>query len=144
MKTNHIITKRIVDIGMTILLLCLMAYQVTGEAAHEWIGMAMTVLVVVHDTESEVVRGAISRKIPCAPYRDDRGQSVAACIICFDGVLRNGNERLCGSVSLWDGASIVCKADAPFFVALGVCADGAASGYAFADDGCGEIVFRAR
>lgn len=48
MKTKRIITKRIVDIGMTILLLCLMAYQVTGEAGHEWIGMAMTALVVVH------------------------------------------------------------------------------------------------
>ena len=33
---------------MTILLLCLMAYQVTGEQAHEWIGVAMTLLVIVH------------------------------------------------------------------------------------------------
>ena len=33
---------------MTILLLFLMAYQVTGEAAHEWIGMGMTALVVIH------------------------------------------------------------------------------------------------
>ena len=40
--------KRIVDAAMTILLLLLMAYQVTGEAAHEWIGMAMTVLVIIH------------------------------------------------------------------------------------------------
>lgn len=34
--------KRIVDVGMTVLLLCLMSYQVTGEALHEWIGMGMT------------------------------------------------------------------------------------------------------
>lgn len=46
-KTNMII-KRIVDAAMTVLLLCLMAYQVTGEMAHEWIGMGMTVLVIVH------------------------------------------------------------------------------------------------
>ncbi len=46
-KTN-IITKRIVDAAMTVLLLCLMAYQVTGEVLHEWIGMGMTVLVIVH------------------------------------------------------------------------------------------------
>ena len=39
---------RIVDIGMTVLLLCLMAYQVTGEMLHEWIGIAMTALVIVH------------------------------------------------------------------------------------------------
>ena len=40
--------KRIVDAAMTILLLLLMAYQVTGEMAHEWIGMGMTVLVIIH------------------------------------------------------------------------------------------------
>ena len=45
-RTN--IMKRTVDAAMTILLLCLMAYQVTGEAAHEWIGMSMTALVIVH------------------------------------------------------------------------------------------------
>ena len=46
-KKNNMI-KRIVDAAMTVLLLCLMAYQVTGEMAHEWIGMGMTVLVVIH------------------------------------------------------------------------------------------------
>ena len=28
--------KKIADACMTVLLLCLMAYQVTGEALHEW------------------------------------------------------------------------------------------------------------
>lgn len=46
-KTNMII-KRIVDAAMTVPLLCLMAYQVMGEMAHEWIGMGMTVLMVIH------------------------------------------------------------------------------------------------
>ena len=45
-KTNMI--KRIVDAAMTVLLLCLMAYQVTGEMAHEWIGICMTVTVITH------------------------------------------------------------------------------------------------
>ncbi|MBP3201070.1 MAG: DUF4405 domain-containing protein [Lachnospiraceae bacterium] len=40
--------KRIIDILMTIALMCLMAYQVTGEAAHEWIGILMVLLVIVH------------------------------------------------------------------------------------------------
>lgn len=40
--------KRIVDAALTALLLCLMAYQVTGEALHEWLGVAMTELVIVH------------------------------------------------------------------------------------------------
>ena len=33
---------------MTVLLLLLMAYQVTGEEAHEYIGVAMTLTVIVH------------------------------------------------------------------------------------------------
>ena len=46
-KTNHVI-KRIVDAAMTVLLLLLMAYQVTGEVLHEWIGVGMTLLVILH------------------------------------------------------------------------------------------------
>ena len=41
-------TRRLVDAAMTVLLLFLMAYQVTGEAAHEWLGMGMTLLVIIH------------------------------------------------------------------------------------------------
>ena len=40
--------KRIIDMLMTIALMCLMAYQVTGEKAHEWIGITMVILVIVH------------------------------------------------------------------------------------------------
>ena len=40
--------KKLVDVCMTVLLLCLMAYQVTGDLLHEWIGIGMTVLVIVH------------------------------------------------------------------------------------------------
>ena len=40
--------KKVVDVLMTVLLLCLMAYQVTGETLHEFGGIAMTVLLVVH------------------------------------------------------------------------------------------------
>ena len=47
-KKNSMIVKRIVDGCMTILLLCMMAYQVTGEKLHEWIGIAMTALVILH------------------------------------------------------------------------------------------------
>lgn len=36
----------IVDLCMSLLLLCLMAYQVTGEALHEWIGMGMTAVLI--------------------------------------------------------------------------------------------------
>ena len=40
--------RRIIDAVMTVVLLFLMAYQVTGEMAHEWIGMGMTALVIAH------------------------------------------------------------------------------------------------
>ena len=33
---------------MTLVLLCLMAYQITGEAAHEFIGVGMTLLCIIH------------------------------------------------------------------------------------------------
>lgn len=42
------IRKICIDMAMTIALLLLMAYQLIGEEAHEWIGMAMFVLFVVH------------------------------------------------------------------------------------------------
>ena len=40
--------RRIIDVCMTLVLLVLMAYQVTGETVHEWTGILMTVLVITH------------------------------------------------------------------------------------------------
>ena len=60
MQGNHnTMVKRIVDVCMTVLLLCLMAYQVTGEALHEWIGIGMTVLVIIHQILNRKWYGAI-------------------------------------------------------------------------------------
>ncbi len=56
---KNMITKRIVDAAMTVLLLLLMAYQVTGEMAHEWIGMGMTVLVIIHQILNRKWYGAL-------------------------------------------------------------------------------------
>ncbi len=60
--------KRIVDVAMTVLLLCLMAYQVTGEMAHEWIGMGMTVLIIIHQILNRKWYGALF-KGKYRPYR---------------------------------------------------------------------------
>ena len=57
-KTDHLI-RRIVDAAMTVLLLCLMACQVTGEVLHEWIGMGMTVLVIFHQLLNRKWYGAL-------------------------------------------------------------------------------------
>ncbi len=53
---------------MTVLLLCLMAYQVTGEALHEWIGIGMTVLVIIHQLLNRKWYGALF-KGKYNPYR---------------------------------------------------------------------------
>ena len=60
--------KRIVDTAMTVLLVCLMAYQVTGETAHEWIGIGMTALVIVHQILNRKWYGALF-KGKYNPYR---------------------------------------------------------------------------
>ena len=60
MKIKEVnVLKRIIDIGLTVLLLCLMAYQVTGEALHEWLGIGMTVLVIVHQILNAKWYGAL-------------------------------------------------------------------------------------
>ncbi len=48
LKDMKDLAREFVDITMTVLLLCLMAYQVTGESIHEWVGIGMTVLLIVH------------------------------------------------------------------------------------------------
>ncbi len=47
-KHNNNMIRRVIDVCMSVLLLFLMAYQVTGEVLHEWIGIGMTVLVIGH------------------------------------------------------------------------------------------------
>lgn len=38
-----------IDVMMTVLLLGLMAYQITGQALHEWFGAGMLVLFIAHN-----------------------------------------------------------------------------------------------
>ena len=45
-KRNRL--RRVVDVCLLVLLLCLMSYQVTGEEKHEWTGVTMTLTVIVH------------------------------------------------------------------------------------------------
>lgn len=42
------IGKITVDLGMTILLMLLMAFELIGRTAHEWIGAGMFVLFILH------------------------------------------------------------------------------------------------
>ena len=47
MKTKTVI-KRVVDVALTVTLLLLMAFQVTEQFAHEWLGITMFALTIVH------------------------------------------------------------------------------------------------
>ena len=67
MRNDHM-TGRIVDVCMTVFLLFLMAYQVTGEALHEWIGVGMTALVILHQILNRRWYGAVF-KGRYNPYR---------------------------------------------------------------------------
>ena len=40
--------KIIVDVIMTVLLLLLMAFELIGRTAHEWFGVGMFVMFVIH------------------------------------------------------------------------------------------------
>jgi len=42
------VAKRIIDVALTVILLLLMAFQVTEQLAHEWLGIAMFALTVAH------------------------------------------------------------------------------------------------
>ncbi len=47
-KNGGTLARRIIDVVLTVLMLCLMAFQVTGNFLHEWIGIGMTLMVIVH------------------------------------------------------------------------------------------------
>lgn len=65
---SNVMLRRIVDACMTITLLFLMAYQSTGVVLHEWIGMAMTLLVIIHQVLNRKWYGAVF-KGKYHPYR---------------------------------------------------------------------------
>ena len=53
--------KIVVDIGMTVVLLCLMAYSLIGEFAHEILGTAMFLLFTVHHILNRKWFGALTK-----------------------------------------------------------------------------------
>lgn len=83
------IVKLCIDIAMTIALLLLMAYQLIGDEAHEWIGIGMFVLFVVH----HILNSAWSRNIFNGKYHARRiCQSIIVLFIllCMIGSMVSG------------------------------------------------------
>ena len=61
-KQSHtLLIRRVVDTALTVLLLCLMAYPVTGETLHEWIGIAMIAALILHHVLNRRWYGALFR-----------------------------------------------------------------------------------
>lgn len=62
------IAKICVDIGMTLALLLLMPYELIGQAAHEWIGLVIFVLFIIH----HILNGKWSRNALKGKYKPFR------------------------------------------------------------------------
>lgn len=83
------IAKICVDIAMTISLLLLMAYQLIGEKSHEWIGVLMFVLFVVHHVLNRKWTENIW-KGKYTVYRSFQTILVAAILLCMAGSMVSG------------------------------------------------------
>ena len=83
------ILKVVTDILMTVALLLLMAYSLIGEAAHEWIGVALFVLFVIH----HCLNGKWSRNLFRGKYTMFRVfQTVLVLLVflCMAGAMASG------------------------------------------------------
>ena len=113
-KQNIMMYRRIVDVCMTVLLLFLMAYQVTGEVLHEWIGMGMTLLVIIHQI--------LNRRWAARHF------------ISSDRHMRDVHERTRSAFLIRHFEGIFFQKDAPFHVALVLRADGTSPWPAYSRD----------
>ena len=80
MRSNRV--KHILDVLLGIGLLLLMSYQVTGEAWHEWTGIGMTVLMILHQILNRKWYAALV-KGRYTPLRTVQTAVNAALVICF-------------------------------------------------------------
>lgn len=81
--------KRSVDLLMTAALLALMSYSLIGEAAHEWIGMGMAVLFILHLALNwRWVRGLGRGRWPA--YRILQTALAALCLLTMAGLMVSG------------------------------------------------------
>lgn len=88
MKTKQIL-KIITDILMTILLLLMMARNLVGETAHEWMGIGMFALFVLH----HVLNSRWSRAIlkgRYTPFRVLQTVLVVLALVCMLGSMVSG------------------------------------------------------
>ena len=75
-------SRHIVDVLLCVGLLLLMSYQVTGEAGHEWTGIGMTTLMILHQILNRKWFTALF-KGKYTPMRTVQTLINAALVICF-------------------------------------------------------------
>ncbi|MBR0464830.1 MAG: DUF4405 domain-containing protein [Clostridia bacterium] len=75
-------TRQVVDILLSVGLLLMMSYQVTGEAWHEWLGIGMTALMILHQILNRKWYAALF-KGRYTPLRAAQTLINAALMICF-------------------------------------------------------------
>lgn len=88
MKPKQII-KIVTDILMTVVILLLMAYSLVGEKAHEWLGIGMFVLFVLH----HVLNNAWGRNLlrgRYTPFRILQTVLVVLALVCMLGSVVSG------------------------------------------------------
>lgn len=81
--------KLIVDAAMSALLLLLMAYELIGAAVHEWLGIAMFVLVILHHVLNRKWSGNVL-KGKYSPLRVLQTVRVALVLISMLGSMASG------------------------------------------------------
>ena len=77
------IAKIVTDILMTVTLLLLMAYSLVGEAAHEWLGIGMFVLFILH----HVLNSRWSRNLRKGKYTPFRVLQTALVMLALASML---------------------------------------------------------
>ena len=105
MSSKH--CKHMVDILLGVGLLLLMSYQVTGEAGHEWTGIVMTVLMILHQILNRKWYAALF-KGKYTPLRTVQTLVNAGMLPCYAGgcFLISSREMPCAG-------SGICNASPP-------------------------------
>lgn len=73
------IAKMVIDISMTFLLMLLMAFELIGRTAHEWIGMGMFALFVAH----HILNGSWTKNLFRGKYPPVRVLQTVLAVLVF-------------------------------------------------------------
>lgn len=119
---RKLMAKILIDICLTVSLLLLMPYSLIGETAHEWIGMAMLVLFIVHHILNRKWIGALA-KGRYTIFRIYQTLLVIAMLILMLGSMISGillSNHIFKAVTI-AGTTIAARTGAYVLRILGIC-----------------------